>query len=91
MIKFHIHFKETVVQRCSVENVFLEILQNSQENTSVKSLFLLELPALACNFIQKMALAHVFSCEFCEIFKNTFPYRTPPMAASYFTIRPKNK
>ena len=41
MIKFHIHFKETVVQRCSLEKVFLEILQNSQENTSVKSLFLL--------------------------------------------------
>ena len=23
-----------------------------------------------------------FSCEFCEIFKNTFFYRTPPVAAS---------
>ena len=22
------------------------------------------------------------TCEFCEISKNTFPYRTPPMAAS---------
>ena len=26
----------------------------------------------ACNFIKKESLAHVFSCEFCEIFKNTF-------------------
>ena len=26
----------------------------------------------ACNFIKKEALAQVFSCEFCEIFKNTF-------------------
>ena len=26
----------------------------------------------ACNFIQKRTLAHVFSCEFCEISKNTF-------------------
>ena len=26
---------ETVVQRCSVKKVFLEILQNSQENTCV--------------------------------------------------------
>ena len=26
----------------------------------------------ACNFIQKETLAQVFSCEFCEIFKNTF-------------------
>ena len=26
----------------------------------------------ACNFIKKETLAHVFSCEFCEISKNTF-------------------
>ena len=26
----------------------------------------------AYNFIKKWALAQVFSCEFCEIFKNTF-------------------
>ena len=29
-------------------------------------------------------LAHVFSCEFCEISKNTFSYRTPPVAASEY-------
>ena len=28
-------FKEAVVQRCSVKKVFLEISQNSQENTCV--------------------------------------------------------
>ena len=27
---------ETVVRRCSVKEVFLEILQNSQENTSAR-------------------------------------------------------
>ena len=26
----------------------------------------------ACNFIKKETLAQVFSCEFCEISKNTF-------------------
>ena len=36
----------------------------------------------ACNFIKKEALAQVFSCEFCKISKNTFSYRTPPVAAS---------
>ena len=36
----------------------------------------------AYNLIRKKALAQVFSCEFCEIFKNTFSYRTPPVAAS---------
>ena len=36
----------------------------------------------ACNFIKKEALAQVFSCEFWEISKNTFPYRTPMVAVS---------
>ena len=35
-----------------------------------------------CNFIKKEALAQVFSCEFCEISKNTFFYRTPLVVAS---------
>ena len=26
----------------------------------------------ACNFIKEETLTQVFSCEFCEIFKNTF-------------------
>ena len=29
-----------------------------------------------CNFIKKETLAQVFSCEFCEISKNIFSYRT---------------
>ena len=36
----------------------------------------------ACNFIKKGTLAQVFSCEFCEIYKNAFHYRTPLVAAS---------
>ena len=38
----------------------------------------------ACIFIKKEILAQVFSCEFCEIFKNNFFYRTLPVAASDF-------
>ena len=34
------------------------------------------------NFIKKETLAQVFSCKFCKIFKNTFSYRTPPVAPS---------
>ena len=34
------------------------------------------------NFIKKEALAQVFACEFCEISKNIFFYRTPLVAAS---------
>ena len=34
---------------------------------------------------KKYALARVFSCEFCEISKNIFFYRTPLVAASVKT------
>ena len=60
---------EAVAGRCSVKKVFLEISQNSQENTCAK-------------FILIKTLAQVFSCEFSVISKNTFPYRTPPVTAS---------
>ena len=29
----------------------------------------------------------VFSCEICKIYKNTIYYRTPPVAASFATLR----
>ena len=51
------------------ENVFLEILQNSQENTCTRVSFLIKLQA---NFIKKETLAQVFPCEFCEISQSTF-------------------
>ena len=64
-------------QRCSVKKVFLEISQNSQENTCVRVSFLIKCRPKACNFIKKDTLAQVFSFRFCEISKNTFFYRTP--------------
>ena len=33
---------------------------------------------------KKETLTQVFSCKFCEISKNTFSYRTSPVAASVF-------
>ena len=47
---------------------------------SVKKVFLET--SQACNFIKKETLAHVFSCEFSKISKNTFSYRTHVVAAS---------
>ena len=32
--------------------------------------------------LREKNLAQVFSCKFCEIYKNTFYYRTPLVAAS---------
>ena len=54
---------EAVTRWCSVKKEFLKILQNSPENTWEGW--------EACNFIKKETLAQVFSCEFCEISKNT--------------------
>ena len=60
-------------QRCSMKKGVLEFSQNSQEKTCTRVIFLNEVGGLqACNFIKKETLAQVFSCEFCEIFKNTF-------------------
>ena len=87
---------EAVVWSCSLEKVLLEISQNSLENTCAKDSFLIKLQAFtsippmisggievkACNLIKKEVAALLFSCEFCEISKNTFLYRTPTMAIS---------
>ena len=58
---------------CKID--FLEISQNSQENTCGK------------NFIKKKSLPQVFSREFCEISKNTFSYRTPLVVDSFYRKR----
>ena len=41
-----------------------------------QSLFF-KFPGQVCNFIKKETLTQVFSCEFREISKSTFSYRTP--------------
>ena len=69
------------------EKGVLENSQNSQENTCTIVSFL-KSQASACNFIKKEALAQVFSCEFCEISKNTFSCRTPPVAVSQCSDNP---
>ena len=56
--------------------MFLEISQNSQENTCARVSFLIKL--------------QVFSCEPCETSKNTFSYRTPLVAVSGYTRDPEN-
>ena len=62
--------------------MFLEIPQNSQENTCARASFLIKLQAYACSFIKKETLAQVFYCEFCESFKTPF-YRTLPKYCFY--------
>ena len=49
-----------VVQRCSVKMVFIEISQNSQENTCDRVPFLIKLQASASNFIKKETGTSIF-------------------------------
>ena len=58
-----------------MKKVFLEILQNSQENTCTRVFF---------NKVVGL-LQQVFSCVFCEISKNTFSNRTLLVAAAQFS------
>ena len=54
-----------------LKKVLLKISQNSQENTYARVAFLIKLQASGLQLYLKKTLVHVFSCKFCEIFKNT--------------------
>ena len=66
---------------CSTQKVFFKTSQNSQENICVRVSFLEKLQAVAWNVFKKVTLGQLFSCEYCEIFKNTLLYRAPLVAA----------
>ena len=51
-----------------------------------QSLFFNKNADVVCNYIKKETLAQVFFCEFCEIFKNTFFYRTPSVTTSELAV-----
>ena len=65
-------FTEAATGNVLYTKVFLKFSQNSQESTCARV------------FIKKETLAQTFSCEFGEIFKNTFFYRTPTVTVSKF-------
>ena len=64
--------KSPIIFISSRQEVFCkkDILRNFAKFTWVS--FLLKLQDSVCNFIKKETLAQVFSCEFCEISKNTY-------------------
>ena len=69
---FFLETSEAATRGVLCKKVFLEISQNSQENTCARVSFLKSCRPQAWNFIKKKALAQVLPCEFCEISKNTF-------------------
>ena len=62
---------EAVTRRCSIKKVFLEISQNSQENTYTRVSFLIKLQDSACNFIKKDC-GTSFLVNFEKNFNETF-------------------
>ena len=63
--------------------MFLEISQNSYENTCARASFLINLKKKKIKIkIEKETLAQVFSSEFCKISIKHFFQRTPLVAAS---------
>ena len=87
----HFSLTKAVAWGCSARKIFLDILQNLQENTCVRVSFLINLEAEAYNLIKKrlLPLAQVFSCEFSKVSKNTFSSRTPPVAFSVLSLNRK--
>ena len=65
--------------------MFLEILQNSWENTCARVSILTQLQGWGLTKIQ--TLSQVFSCEFCEISKNTSFTEHLRATASVFQIK----
>ena len=66
------------LQRCSFKKEFLKISTNSRENIWFRP--------EACNFIKKETPTKVFSCEFCEVFKNIFFTENVPITSSFCNV-----
>ena len=64
--------------------VLIEILQNSQWNTSAKVSFLIKLQASAYKFMKEEILVQMFFREFCKISMNIFSYRIYPVAVLWY-------
>ena len=79
----HFYCSEAVVRRCYIyKKVVLRNFAKFTGKRLCQSLFFNKVAGLRLATLLKKRLAQAFSCEFCDIIKNTFCYRTPLMAAS---------
>ena len=82
-------FAETAThQRCSIKSLFLKISQDSQENTSVGVTFLIKFQPSNLQIYLKRDSDQRVSCDFCEVFKNTFFAEHLRTTASLFGYEP---
>ena len=70
--KVQVKISEAAVRRCSSKQVFLKISQCSQKTPVFESLFNKAGALKACIFIKKEIPTQLSSCEYYEIFKNSF-------------------
>ena len=63
---------EAVVRRCSVKKLFLEISQNSQENTCVRVSFLIKLQATPATLLKKRLWQRCFPVNFAKFLRTPF-------------------
>ena len=63
---------ESATRGALPEKVFLDLSQKSQKKACARVSFLIKSQSQAWNFFKKETLGQVFSCEFCEISKNTY-------------------
>ena len=64
--------KEAVSRRCSIKKVFLEILQNSQENTCVRVSFLIKLQAWPATLLKKKLWHKCFPVNYVKFLRTPF-------------------
>ena len=65
-----LHYTEATTGGILERKLSLDISENSQENTCGRVSY--EFAGRSATLLKKETLAQVFSCEFCEISKNTF-------------------
>ena len=80
-------------QRCSIKKGVLKNFSRFTWKDPCQNLFLIKIQALGRRpaTLLKKRLVQVFSCEFCEISKNTFFTEQLWMAASNYTPWPKQE
>ena len=90
MLRVASYFSLVNFYRSSCSQMFFKIgvLKTSAiftgKTPDLESLFSKVAGLKACNFVKDNP-TQVFSCEYCKIFKNTFFYKTPSVAAFAFT------
>ena len=82
----HLIEKDSSVRSSRPEELYKKgVLRNFAKFTGkqlCRNFFLNKVADLRPATLLKKTLAQVFSCEFCEIYKNTFFHKTPLVAAS---------